>query len=929
MSGHMFRSAEQEHHAFRCFTSALYLYRDSKWEELHNHLRSALAAQLYSMERMAVALQLYAKLVGSTGGGRVSSKSQQKFISHLLEICNEHPKKALVGADRMAASPSLSGEKRDAVRKQRLDRIVQVIRYTKSASRVLELPNMDLPRIEDSTVNVIADELFHLVHEDTTLFGNPMRGDDAVWEELILTATAELQASTTAKAATVDEVTSSALQKIADLNLRKYIAQIDKERISANLSERSKKSPSYVESPAVRAMMEPITLEFAISNPLSIPIDLVDLQIVARMLDESGKTCTNEDAIKITPLVSYNEKESWTFKGSDVKYWIPDFCRTSTDAGDQPKQSWKSVEDVAPFFVITKQNLTLEAGCRRFISASICPVVQGNLEILGVRCRLFDAVWVFHPFDLKGDLLQNKRSNRSKRIRSKSLLLMAKVERGMPCLTAELVSTTCEKDNVALDGRTRQWTLRLANVGTAPATNVTLKTNLPWVSILEHVEHDAVEEIGPDSDKVTGPANFCIGPTGTLMRIPLQATMLQNKGQICPGESVDVSIRIRTAGSGAKAFYMLFRYELYDLDTTGSRCRWLRKMFNVHVYPSLSLSASIKPSFANQGEHILSVEISNLRSERTDKLGVILKKLSLAGRCYDLDALGFSGSEEITELGWLERTTMHFRLVGSDSSSKYCRLSECPLSPSGPSIQKNVTSSHLLNFLCLERAHYSFEKTMKAHQMALVRAEAAQEDSGHHPRSITSIRRANTRVGHLGDEEVAESHPTSITRLLPLHSAEHSFHLICSWTDEENKMEGEHFIKDVDVRPPHKANKCPITITACHPESITNDFSKGPVTISFEVSLRNCLTNEALEFDFSVDDPGTFEIIGPECFSTHLAGCEDMSVPMRAVISSSGVYNLQRIRLTLRNDDKSSYVFSMQWLISVQDKNYIPAYLYF
>jgi hypothetical protein len=142
-------------------------------------------------------------------------------------------------------------------------------------------------------------------------------------------------------------------------------------------------------------------------------------------------------------------------------------------------------------------------------------------------------------------------------------------------------------------------------------------------------------------------------------------------------------------------------------------------------------------------------------------------------------------------------------------------------------------------------------------------------------------------------------------------------------------MEGEHFIKDVDVRPPHKANKCPITITACHPESITNDFSKGPVTISFEVSLRNCLTNEALEFDFSVDDPGTFEIIGPECFSTHLAGCEDMSVPMRAVISSSGVYNLQRIRLTLRNDDKSSYVFSMQWLISVQDKNYIPAYLYF
>ena len=103
MSGHMFRTAEQEHHAFRCFTSALYIYRDGKWEELHNHLRSALAAQLFSMGRMAIALQLYAKLVGCSEGGRVSIKSQQKFVNNLLEICNDHNKKALAGADRMAA----------------------------------------------------------------------------------------------------------------------------------------------------------------------------------------------------------------------------------------------------------------------------------------------------------------------------------------------------------------------------------------------------------------------------------------------------------------------------------------------------------------------------------------------------------------------------------------------------------------------------------------------------------------------------------------------------------------------------------------------------------------------------------------------------------------------------------------------------------
>lgn len=66
-------------------------------------------------------------------------KSQQKFVNHLLEICNDHPKKAMAAADLMAAPSYLTGAERDAVRKAKMDRIVQVVRYTKSASRVLEL----------------------------------------------------------------------------------------------------------------------------------------------------------------------------------------------------------------------------------------------------------------------------------------------------------------------------------------------------------------------------------------------------------------------------------------------------------------------------------------------------------------------------------------------------------------------------------------------------------------------------------------------------------------------------------------------------------------------------------------------------------------------------------------------------------------------
>lgn len=153
MSGHMFRTANQDHHAFRCFTSALYIYRHGKWDELHNHLKSASAAQLYSMGRMSVALMLYATLV--EGSGKVSEKSQQKFLSHLLEICLDHPRKALVGADRMAVPPNIpTAREREAIRNDHLERIVDVIQHTPGATRVLELPYLHLPLILDDSVRI-------------------------------------------------------------------------------------------------------------------------------------------------------------------------------------------------------------------------------------------------------------------------------------------------------------------------------------------------------------------------------------------------------------------------------------------------------------------------------------------------------------------------------------------------------------------------------------------------------------------------------------------------------------------------------------------------------------------------------------------------------------------------------------------------------
>lgn len=93
-------------------------------------------------------------------------------------------------------------------------------------------------------------------------------------------------------------------------------------------------------------------------------------------------------------------------------FFAPDFGRMSEIlAGDNQCECddrlvWKSVagitpDEETPYFVVTKSNLALSANSEVVVSAGITPLELGDLELIGVRCRLFDKVWVYHPFKLK------------------------------------------------------------------------------------------------------------------------------------------------------------------------------------------------------------------------------------------------------------------------------------------------------------------------------------------------------------------------------------------------------------------------------------------------------------------------------------------------------------------------------------------------
>lgn len=88
--------------------------------------------------------------------------------------------------------------------------------------------------------------------------------------------------------------------------------------------------------------------------------------------------------------------------------------------------------------------------------------------------------------------------------------------------------------------------------------------------------------------------------------------------------------------------------------------------------------------------------------------------------------------------------------------------------------------------------------------------------------------------------------------------------------------------------------------------------------VPLEVTVRNRLIDSAVDFEFAIDRPERFDFIGSECFQWSLEGSEELTIPLQAVISTTGVYNLQSIRLTATMEDqKVPYLFPMQWMVQV------------
>jgi hypothetical protein len=469
-----------------------------------------------------------------------------------------------------------------------------------------------------------------------------------------------------------------------------------------------------------------------------------------------------------------------------------------------------------------------------------------------------------------------------------------------------------------------------------------LKTNAPWLNIKDETGQESNEE---------SCTSHCVGPSGTLMKVPFKVS--GNDDVLQPGETIEVPVFIRTSGGGRQDFYMLCRYELWKKDKgandTSPRHRWARKLLSVPVYPSITMSASLMPSYSNKGEHILSVELMNYRSDRDTGLDINFDNICVISRHFEAKQLqgqltsdGISNSlipvdenpnSSQLKVGWQERITLHYLVTPVVKSDGSCNISMLPFSRDGAASYTDTSHGvgKLTDFICRERAHDVFSSTLESHRIEKERILAEQEKEGQ-PRHVAQIRRAKTSLPSeesnlsSSNEPVAQPHPTSIARLCPSKGTS-NINVICSWSasvgegGQNESIVGQHHLRNLLVRPQNKSKGCPLAMTAKHIAKVSHDFDVSPqLDVDLDITLRNRLVETSVDFEFALEHRPDFDFVGSTSFKWSLSGGEEVTVPLKARFYSGGVYNLQSVRLTvLKSEASVPYLFPLQWTILVED----------
>jgi hypothetical protein len=598
--------------------------------------------------------------------------------------------------------------------------------------------------------------------------------------------------------------------------------------------------------------------------------------------------------------------------------------------------------------ILESLSFTLPPRSKEVVHLRVCPIRRGLLHITGLRWNLGgaeDQVPVLmgqHAFELKGPLLQDSRDHRAMRLRAPQPALHAAVVCAMPCLKCTLSGLPPS----LLQGEIIQIQLQIENVGHADAEGIMIKSNMPCISLAGHPCSTS------DSNLPSGGA---LGASGTVF-YPLLGT-------IAPGKSAQVSLWLKGRSSGQQALTLLVRYKRPVEENLASAPksvlnfeRFVPVSTDFCVLPSLSVSASVLPSYSARGEYVLRLELTNQMANGADHLNpgqsvINVKGVFMASQHWRLESMVSSCGESADHplpCRWQERVCIHFRLFPllnrrvSGSESHSAPFLQPVLGHGDGNGGPAVALPHV-ELLCLEHAAAKFATAEERYRQQLVAEEAAASDD--QPMTIQAIRRQNERhrtlevLKHEEEErkrqwdEEHHPHPASPAALCPPDSS--LLTLVVLWSASGRDMHvGQHHIRSLVIRPPTAERQCPLVLTAKYPRML---HECGELDV--EVCVTNRLTGKdsAVDFSFEVrqdDAPqatlasggragsespgnGSFSWLGPtRKIVERLGPGQSTVIPLRAVFLRPGVYDLNCFRFTV---GPTTFVFPAQYLVDVKD----------
>jgi len=211
----------------------------------------------------------------------------------------------------------------------------------------------------------------------------------------------------------------------------------------------------------------------------------------------------------------------------------------------------------------------------------------------------------------------------------------------------------------------------------------------------------------------------------------------------------------------------------------------------------------------------------------------------------------------------------------------------------------------------------------------LARLEAQKEKESKQPRHVAHIRRDKSSIfdpgltikSSTGDNSLILQDVSSLDGICPPQDI---LNIICCWSSlsgDGSFTRGQHHLRSLQVRPQLKSKGCPLNIFAKHDTLTVHNFESQPCFLDFTITVRNRLVQSSVDFELLLLKQPNIEFIGCDSFRWSLGGGEEVESHMKAVIFSSGVYNLQSVQVNILQSDgvtKVPYIFPIQWLAEIK-----------